>query len=298
MNIKHAHYILSILREGSYTNAAKTLYVSQPSLSQTVKQVEKQYGVQIFDRTYDTPTLTFAGRKYVDAAKQVLLIDANLQNEFAELKKEVRARMRLGIPHQRGMLLLPRVVPEFLRQYPCIKIDLEEHGSETLERLAREGMVDIALVTTHPKQNQLEYILIENEQLVLMVSKKLALAEKYPDGSEIDIHDAAQERFISMRPGHSVRVIQDRLFEKYNLEPNILIETNSLEAAKNITAPAGAVMICPYVYIAKEPKLLEQVHCYPIRNNDYERHFYLCYRKGLYFAKYMQDFLEIVRQNL
>lgn len=298
MKIKHANYIMAVLREGSITAAAKKLYVSQPSLSQTIKQIEQNLGAPIFDRSGDALRLTYAGQKYVEAMQQVIMIDTNLRNEIEETKKETHGRMRLGISMQRGTNLLPHVIPEFVKKYPHVKIELEEHGSDTLEKLTMEGLCDIALVTTSPKTNNLEYILIENEQLVLMASNTTNLANRHREGTEIDISEAADEKFVSLRPGHSVRVLQDRLFSLHHISPTILLETNSLEAAKHIAARASAVMICPYVYIANSPTLLSLTKCFPIRSTGYERHFYLCYRRGLYFTKYMEDFLNIVKSKL
>lgn len=298
MNLKHASYVLAVLREGSITAAAKKLYVSQPSLSQTIKQVEQNLGAPIFDRATDPLALTYAGELYVKAVQQVMTISTNLQNEIEEMKKETHGRMRLGISIQRGLQLLPLVIPPFARKYPHVKIDLVEHGSDTLERLTIEGECDIALITTNKKPSALEYILVENEQLVLMADRATSIAQRIPDGTPIDITEAADERFVCLCPGHSVRTIQDRLFSLNQMKPFILLESNSLEACKNVAARAGAVMICPYVYIAGSRDLLYRVHCYPIKNNDYERHFYLCYRKGLYFTRFMDDFLAIVREQL
>ncbi len=298
MNLKHAHYVLTILREGSITAAAKKLYISQPSLSQTVKQIELNLGAPVFDRTTDALSLTYAGEKYVEAMRMVMMLQSNLINEIEATKAEVHGRMRLGISVQRGMTLLPLVIPEFVKKYPYVRIELEEHGSDTLERLVGEGTCDLALVTTNPKANNLEYVLIENEQLVLMAANTTALAARHADGEAIGITDAADEKFVSLKPGHSVRVIQDRLFALHHINPKILLETNSLEAAKHIAARADAVMICPYVYIVNSASLRSLTRCFPIHSHGYERHFYLCYRKGLYFARYMEDFIAIVKSKL
>ena len=79
MNIKHAQYMLTVMQEGSITAAAKKLYISQPSLSQMIKLVETNLGTPIFNRSTDPITLTYAGEKYIEAAKQILTINNNLQ---------------------------------------------------------------------------------------------------------------------------------------------------------------------------------------------------------------------------
>ena len=298
MNMKHIQYVLTVLREGSITGASKKLYVSQPALSQTIKQIENDLGATIFDRSTDPISLTYAGQKYVDAAQRMLDIDRNLRTQIAEMKNEVYGRIRVGISVQRGLQLLPLVVPDFVRLYPYVKLELVEHGSDTLERMTAEGQCDIALVATSQKPNKLNYVLIENEQDVLMAARSTDLAHRFEPGTPIEITEAQNERFVSMRSGHSVRVVQDRLFERYHISPSILMETSNMEAGKNVAARANAVMLIPQVYVANSLDLSFRVQCHPILNTDYERHFYLCYRKGLYLPKYMEDFARIVCDKL
>jgi len=296
MNIRHIQYVLTILREGSITAASKKLFVSQPALSQTLKQIEQDLGATIFDRTTDPISLTYAGQQYVDAALQVLDIDRNLRARIAETKKELHGRLRLGISMQRGLQILPQVIPDFSRMYPYMRIELIEHGSATLEHMTAEGQCDLALITTNEKPNKLHYELIESEEVVLMAARSTELAHRFSDGEPIEITQAQNEKFVSMREGHSVRTIQDRLFERHHLTPTILMETTNMEAGKHVAARANAVMLIPQVYVTQD--LQYRVQCHPVLNNDYERHFYLCYRRGMYLTRYMTDFIRLVCEKL
>ena len=118
MNEKHMQYVLTVLKEGSFTNAAKKLYVSQPSLSQIIKTAESNLGAPIFDRSTDPITLTPAGQLYVEAARQVTTISTNLRKQVEELSKEEFGTIRLGISVQRGMELLPELYPRFKKRFP------------------------------------------------------------------------------------------------------------------------------------------------------------------------------------
>ena len=118
MNFKHINYVLTVLTEGSITAASKKLFVSQPALSQTIKLIEQDLGAPIFDRSTDPISLTYAGQRYVEAAQAMLDIDRNLRAEIAETKKEVHGRMRVGISSQRGIQLLPLIIPEVVKRYP------------------------------------------------------------------------------------------------------------------------------------------------------------------------------------
>ena len=102
MNDKHIQAILAVLNEGSITGAARKLFVSQPALSQMIKNAENNLGSPIFNRTTDPITLTAAGELYVDAARQILTINGNLEKQIEELKKEASARSAWGFPSSRG----------------------------------------------------------------------------------------------------------------------------------------------------------------------------------------------------
>ena len=168
MNEKHMQYVLTVLKEGSFTNAAKKLYVSQPSLSQIIKTAESNLGAPIFDRSTDPITLTPAGQLYVEAARQVTTISTNLRKQVEELSKEEFGTIRLGISVQRGMELLPELYPRFKKRFPHVGLELHEQGSATMEKSVLEGEVGIALLTTFPRHEELVYDLIQEEKPVVM----------------------------------------------------------------------------------------------------------------------------------
>ncbi|MHC1786908.1 MAG: LysR family transcriptional regulator [Christensenellales bacterium] len=298
MNLRYGECVLAVLRGGSITAAAKSLYLSQSALSQTIKRAEEELGAPIFNRDTDPISLTYAGERYLKAVGQVMAINTNLNNEISEINREVQGRLRLGISLQRGMALLPLVIPEFVQRYPHVKIDLTERGSDTLEKLLHEGICDLALITTDPKFSDLEYILLEAEEVVLIAALDTPLARAYPDGAEIPIEAAVRERFVSLRHGHSVRKAQDELFQSHHINPQMLLETDSLEAAKRLAASGSAVMLCPYVYVRQSPEVRAKVKCLRVQGVDFKRHFYLSYRKGLFFTRFMTDFMQIVKAKL
>lgn len=294
MNIKHAQYMLTVLQEGSITSAARKLYISQPSLSQMIKLVENNLGTPIFNRSTDPITLTYAGEKYIEAARQILTINNNLQKEIDEINHEDHGVIRLGIPVQRAMQVLPYILPKFQEKYPYVNMDVQEHGSATTEALVLEGGVDLACLTTYPKHEELEYILVETEELVLLTSKNSKIAKRIPDGTPIDITEAKDEIFVNIKPGHSVRTTQDRLFIQKDIQPKVLFETMSIEVGKRTAIACDAVMICPQNYIGMSPELLPECVTYPIIGIENKRNFYICHRKDRYLTKYMKDFISIL----
>lgn len=296
MNEKHMQYVLTVLKEGSFTNAAKKLYVSQPSLSQIIKTAESNLGAPIFDRSTDPITLTPAGQLYVEAARQVTTISTNLRKQVEELSKEEFGTIRLGISVQRGMELLPELYPRFKKRFPHVGLELHEQGSATMEKSILEGEVGIALLTTFPRHEELVYDLIQEEKLVLIVNRECELAKRIAPGTPIDILEARDETFISSQSGHSVRTIQDSLFIARDMKPKIDLVTISIEVGKHVVAASPVVMACPDSYVETDNSPDSAYFSYPILGVENPRHFYACYRKDMYLTKYMKGFLEILHE--
>lgn len=296
MNEKHMQYVLTVLKEGSFTNAAKKLYVSQPSLSQIIKTAESNLGAPIFDRSTDPITLTPAGQLYVEAARQVTTISTNLRKQVEELSKEEFGTILLGISVQRGMELLPELYPRFKKRFPHVGLELHEQGSATMEKSVLEGEVGIALLTTFPRHEELVYDLIQEEKLVLIVNRECELAKRIAPGTPIDILEARDETFISSQSGHSVRTIQDSLFIARDMKPKIDLVTISIEVGKHVVAASPVVMACPDSYVETDNSPDSAYFSYPILGVENPRHFYACYRKDMYLTKYMKGFLEILHE--
>lgn len=297
MNLKQAHYILTIAREGGITAAARRLYVSQPSLSQMLKQVETEIGMPIFDRSASHYRLTYAGEKYVQAAEIMLSANERLENELREIREANSGRLRLGISVMRAMQVLPKVMDVFSERYPKVSIELTEEGSANLEMILEAGQIDLALAAIESTSPKLTYELIEQEVIGVLAGRDTKLAGRIPDGTPITLEEARQERFVSLKEGHSVRVVQNKLFRRFGLTPPILLETDNLEIAKRVTLQAGACMLCSNIYVDGQVAV-HQGAFYPLKDYENHRHFYACYRKGEGLPAYARDFIRIVTRAL
>ncbi|MDO4493927.1 MAG: LysR family transcriptional regulator [Clostridia bacterium] len=294
LNPKHAPAILAIAREGSITAAARKLFISQPALSQTLKTVEQELGAALFSREGASLRLTHAGELYIEAVRQINTINSNLMTAIDESRGVAYGSFTLGIAPQRGIQLMPQVLPAFGKKYPNVKIRLIEDSSQRLEALIREGQCDIAFVTVADKRDQLYYIPVEEERFVLTAAKSTRLARTFADGTEIDLSVAAEEQFISMPEGHCIRDVQDKLCAQYGFAPRIILETRVLETAKRLTAETNSVFFVPDIYVESDPAFRNKVCVYPVRNNGHRRLFYFCHRKDLEPTNYEMDLVRLV----
>lgn len=293
MNLKQAYYVKTIAECGSITAAAKKLYVSQPSLSQMLRHVEEELGVDIFDRSVTPFHLTYAGEKYLHAARIILAANEQLESEIREIRHEQSGRLRLGVSVSRGLQVLPLVIPVFAERYPNVKVELTESGSDALDLMIQQGKLDLALAAIESTSANMTYELIEKETIGILAGRDSKIARRLASGTPVTIEDACDDLFVSLRKGHSSRVVQDKLFRRAGCSPNILIETDSLEIGKRITLDAGACMILPNIYIDGYVAH-KRGEFFPLANYDHHRHFYACYRKDTFVPQYMHDFIQIV----
>ena len=297
MNMKQALYFKTIAQYGTITAAAKQLYISQPSLSQTLRQIEDEVGTPLFDRSTSPFHLTYAGERYLKAVEAMLDIETRLKEEIESIRRDDGGRLRLGISVTRAMQVLPEVIPIFTKAYPNVTIELTEAASASLEGLLQKGQIDLALAALEANEANIAYELIEKESIGILAGRDSQLAQLVPSGTPISLEMVEKEAFVSLDTSHSSRIIQDRLFRRYNIRPKILLETSSLEVARRVALKSGACMVLPDVY-ADEFVFNSGGAFYPLKDYENHRHFYACYRNDENTKKYIRDFVSITTSVL
>ena len=297
MNMKQALYFKTIAQYGTITAAAKQLYISQPSLSQTLRQIEDEAGTPLFDRSTSPFHLTYAGERYLKAVEAMLDIETRLKEEIESIRRDDGGRLRLGISITRAMQVLPDVIPIFTKAYPNVTLELTEAASASLEGLLQKGQIDLALAALEANEANIAYELIEKEAIGILAGKDSQLAKLVPSGTPISLEMVEKETFVSLDSSHSSRIIQDRLFRRYNMRPKILLETSALEVARRVALKSGACMVLPDVY-ADEFVFNSGGAFYPLKDYENHRHFYACYRNDENTKKYIRDFVSITTSVL
>ena len=297
MNMKQALYFKTIAQYGTITAAAKQLYISQPSLSQTLRQIEDEVGTPLFDRSTSPFHLTYAGERYLKAVEAMLDIETRLKEEIESIRRDDGGRLRLGISVTQAMQVLPDVIPIFTKAYPNVTIELTEAASASLEGMLQKGQIDLALAALEANEANIAYELIEKESIGILAGKDSQLAQLVPSGTPISLEMVEKEAFVSLDTSHSSRIIQDRLFRRYNIRPKILLETSSLEVARRVALKSGACMVLPDVY-ADEFVFNSGGAFYPLKDYENHRHFYACYRNDENTKKYIRDFVSITTSVL
>ncbi|MCI7736441.1 MAG: LysR family transcriptional regulator [Clostridiales bacterium] len=262
MNTRHAQIILTILREGSFTSAARALYITQPTLSQTVKQIEGQLGEPIFVRGRSPLTLTPAGELYAQAARRILRIETQLDDAIRQLHGASQAALHIGMmPHRAGGLL-PQVLADFRRSYPDIVLHVTSGTEESLSGMLERRELDMAFVSCEFQRSSLSYRQIASEEVVLLAGRQTALAQRIFSGSTIRLSEAKAERFVMPPESNPLHTLYAGLISQEGFTPQVSVVCDLLETARHCCISDGLVMLSPFLTLLCDSGLMPKLAHY------------------------------------
>lgn len=260
-------YIKTIAECKSFSQAAKKLYVAQPSLSQCVANVEKRLGTPLFIRSTKGLTLTFAGEHYYRTACNILGMYSDLSNKIFEINSLKRGRINLGITNHLSSLLLPHVLPDFIKMYPGIDISLTESPSTLLEEKLSNGELDFAIFHTcdllmpNVYNKTIDFHPIHKDAFAIALSKGDPLSrislevEPSTDRPVLDPKYLADKPFVLESPEQRIRQVSDLIFQQAGFEPKVILTTrNFVTCLRLAAAGVGATIVPWYSVLLSENK--------------------------------------------
>jgi len=166
MELRHCNYFLALNEEGSFTRAAAKLGISQPSLSQQMRQLEKILGVQLFDRMGRTIRLTAAGEVFIPYAQNLLKISEHARNEVNGVQGLSAGRLRIAcIPSLERFVC--SAVAKFVNKYPRMKIQVHQRHGRKIDEMILAGDVDLALAVRRNSPPDINIIPLYREHYVV-----------------------------------------------------------------------------------------------------------------------------------
>lgn len=239
-------YLLAVAEHHSFTRAADALYVSQPTLSQQIKQLEEQLDVQLLDRSGRSVRLTDAGEVYLHHARRALgELDAG-QRAIHELQDLSRGALRIGMTPITEYLATP-VLDRFNAFHPGIRLSTLEMPQDEIETAVIEDRIDIGITFTNrmaseSRSNEIDTQILFVETLNLAVGRSHRLAGQR---SAVDAHAIEQLPLVLLNSGFALRRHVDLYCLEHGIEPNIMMETNSLSVIIELVRRGRFTTILP-----------------------------------------------------
>ena len=242
MLLRHLRYLLAVADHGGFTRAAQALHVSQPTLSQQIRQLEDSLGVELFDRTSRSVQPTDAGLAYIESARRVLIeLDAG-KRALHDVKDLSRGRLRLAMTPTFIAYQVGPLVRDYAARYPKIHLEVFELSMDDIEAGLADDSLDVAVAFMAVSHAEIETIPAFTETLGLMVGREHPL---YGSQALLSAAEVAQLDFALLTPGFFTRSNIDEYFRREGITPQVRIEVNSVNTLLEVLRHTAMATILP-----------------------------------------------------
>ncbi len=303
---KYSDYIYEIYKEKSFTKAAKNLFISQPALSATVRKLEEEMQVQLFDRSTTPLTLTPEGEAYIKAIEDIFSIKRDYENYIIDVSNLSVGSISVSGANFISSYVLPKIIVPFSEKYPMINIDLLESNSKTLVEELIEEKIELLIDYSFDPRLIESYPLFD-ETILLCVPKSCGANKErsdyaltchdIQDGSykrfktPIDLSILKDEKFLMMKTGNSMNYHGFKMCVEAGFNPEVTIFFDQLMTAYNMASSGlGVCFVTDTLVKAVAPD--ENLVYYKINSEYAKRTVYLLHKKKRYLNKAVKEFIK------
>lgn len=201
MDIKQLKYFCVIVEEENITAAAKRLFMAQPSLSQQLKLLESELGMQLVDRGSRKIRLTEAGQLLYERANQVLDLLQTTAAELKDLHEGYQGTLAIGTIASSGVTLLPGLIRDFHENHCHIKFDLREGDTHTILELLNNGIIEIGIVRAIFDLACYNWIKLPSEPMIVAMVEKW---NSWPKKAAISLRELADKPLLVLRSNETL----------------------------------------------------------------------------------------------
>lgn len=245
MDIKQMHYFVSIVEtDFNISQASKILHISQPALSQTITNLEKNENILLFERSHGRlQTLTPAGEVLYQHAKEIIQKYDVMMKELQEESAHLKGNIKIGIPPVIISVVFPEILPELISTNPEIRFEIKEAGAVELKKdlLLQELPIVVLLRPTGLDSSTVDEVVIRKDTLSAFMSRDNPLAQK-----ELlqwtDLHNQPMAIF------DSTYMIHHQLLNKFasqQVKPQLYLQSASWDLLLNSTRNTGLITVLP-----------------------------------------------------
>lgn len=312
MNLKNIEYFLEVTKDLNITRTSARLYISQQALSNQIAKLESELGVLLFERSPQL-SLTEAGLAFKRAALQVVDIHRQLIQEIGDISCNEKGEIRVGISFTRGLAIMPKVLPEFHRLHPMVKVTLVEGTSIAIEENLSTGLVDIALINAPTRLENTVVVEVGSEPLYLAVPKAI-MEQNFAGRMEetvrsfqwgVSIGEFSDAPFIQYDPKEHLRRLMDKLFAENKMKPFMVAQTRSFHTALAFARRGLAVAVIPKYMLTSytvSPDVFvdtkSETYFFPIASQSDPEKLVIAYSSKRYLSVPAKELIELILAEL
>lgn len=290
MLLRHIRYFLAVAEQGNFTRAAEALHVSQPTLSQQIKQLEETLGTPLFDRSGRAVRLTDAGvawMRYAQLALQDLDAGARAIHDVATLE---RGNLRLAMTPTFTAYLVGPVIDAFYRRYPGITLSIHEMTQDRIEALLAEDRLDLGIAFSQAQLADIETEDLFSESLNMVVGINHPLAKKH---EALTAQAFEQQPLALLSEDFATRQFIDDYCRQQRIRPRVAVEANAIGAIIEMVRRGSLATVLPAAIAQANP----QLRVVPLVTAMPARRAVLLQRKDAYRSAASRAFVEVLHQQ-
>ena len=286
MKISQLEYFCAVCRYHSITNAAQQLYVTQPAISNAIRELEKEFSISLFSRSKNHISLTKEGEIFYQKAQKLLDTISQTSSELYDLGKQVTP-IRIGIPPLLSTIFFPEMLIDFQKLYPSIPVELLEYGSIRAADLVAKDELDLALVNMNFYEiDKLNAHQLLSDRIVFCVSPKHPLAKE----KELSMEQIKKENLIMYNTDSVLNTTLYSRFEGLGIKPNIIMRASQLYTIqKFIDSNLGGAFL--YASLLKNLPGLVGIPIVPTISQEIG----LVWKKGKYINDSVEKFIDYIK---
>lgn len=292
MNFRKLKIFYETATELNMTKVAKKLYISQPSISQAIHEIEEELDVILFDRIGKKLFLTAEGEVYLSYARRILNLYEEGLKTVSDMSKNGKGKIKIGASTTIGIYILPDIIKEFLQNYEGIEISLSINNSEEIEKMVLENQVDFAFI----EGRALLYDEIVKEEMwedeLIFIS---SIYHKWNKKKELQIEDIAHEKLIMRETGSGTREVVEGFLENNNIDYTMYMELGNTEAIKK-SVEANLGVSCLSKRSVTEKIENGSLSGFRIKGKRIIRMLSLIYHKDKFLSNNIKKFIEYSKQ--
>lgn len=301
MDLRDYSYVNAIVKYQNITKAAESLYITQPTLSKFLINLERELGQPLFKRIGHRYIPTYAGERYIEAGTRILVIKNELDAELSDIIKKNIGVLNVGFPTMRLSYFLPYVLPKFKSLYPNIKVNIFEGFSSHLDTLTLNGEIDVSF-STMPQTTtpQLTYETLGTEEILICVPKghpirRFAISTDCRSYPSLDPKYLQDEQLLCLMKGQRTREFTDSFLKTRKLVFKNIMYSSNIRAIVNLVAMGYGItfMFEPHIL---QTNLLDSIDLYHVLPESLMHDFVVVRREGSYIPQYMRDFINLAKE--
>lgn len=243
MNTNQLKYVVIIAEELNITKAAKRLFISQSSLSQAIKNIEKELKIKLFETNVTPLKLTYAGEVYVAWAKKTLASQEDIMEKLEEISTNSDIRIIVGVASHRSISILPQVIQKFKQEFPHSFIVIKEYPTPILHKMLEKEELDLLLDVSNSDIVSYSSELLKNEEIYLDIPKTFKTKSENVNLAEFKDCD-----FILLSKEQMLGKLARELCKKCKFEPKISVECRNIETAHELVKQGLGISFVPELY--------------------------------------------------